>query len=1054
MAPIPQSNITSLLDQSALSSAGIVAYPEGDRCPPTYLSYAQLRDRVSHKAEWLRRVDGFRPNAVTLVHFRTHLDNITWFWASILAGSVPALSPPLVNTSEGRRAHFKHLHQLLEDPLVLTHQTLATSDFGENELLRVVTIDESEKPVSNGVALDTVDTPNGIANGHHSNGSDESTNSHTNGYANGHSNGSSNGHSNGSSNGHSNGVTDSKVNSHTNGVTNESVDGYAAGYASGYASGYAKGYADGQGNRESNRDTHGHTNSKVLANGGSAVSNGAHNSKLDGVAVLMLTSGSSGNSKAVCLSHEQIFASIRGKLAAMPVTEGSAVLNWIGLDHVASLMETHLLSMYAGVDQIQIQAVEVLSNPLLFLRLLSQHAVSMTFSPDFFLKKLLAALDSASEEDKAGIDLSHLLYLVSGGEPNNVNTGIRVTEYLRKLGVVPKNLITPGFGMTEICAGAIYNRAFPEVDIQARRDAGALGKCIPGIEMRISRAPQDEPAPNPSNSAASDAGMLEVRGPVVFSRYFNNEEATRGSFTEDGWFQTGDLGTIDEEGNLKLAGRLKELININSVKYLPHEIEGAINQERIPGVTPSFVVCFSHRPTEGSAEQVYVVYQHEYASDDTEARMSTLHALIRTVLLFTSARPRVLPLPPGRLEKTTLGKLARSKIHNAMVQGKYADQEELNESILQSYRDAHFSAPRDDMEHRLMAVFKETLGLEDMEMGIDMPILDTGISSVDLIRLKRAAETNFGIAEIPMMTIMTNTTIRSLAAALQDFKTSAQVGEYQAVVTLQPHGIKTPLWLFHPGIGEILVFLALAQHFPDRPVYAMRPRGFNPGEEPFQNLDDLMTTYYTALRKQQPKGPYAMAGYSYGSVLAFEIAKKLEADGEEVKFLGSFNLPPHIKQRMRQLDWSAGLSQISHFCDIISEDRSREMVSELRPLPKSEQIARVLAEADPVRTAALGLSQASLHTWVNVSFSLQKIGWEYDPSGTVSHIDVFFCDPLRDVASSRHEYRYTKLNHWADFVRNDLQFHEVDGAHYTMIMPENVPKFQQTLKNVLAARGL
>ncbi|KAK1143045.1 hypothetical protein N8T08_007109 [Aspergillus melleus] len=92
-------------------------------------------------------------------------------------------------------------------------------------------------------------------------------------------------------------------------------------------------------------------------------------------------------------------------------------------------METHLLSMYAGVDQIQIQAVEILSSPLLFLRLLSEHAISMTFLPDFFLKRLLAALGVASEEDKASIDLRRLLYLVSGGDPNNV----RVTEYLREL---------------------------------------------------------------------------------------------------------------------------------------------------------------------------------------------------------------------------------------------------------------------------------------------------------------------------------------------------------------------------------------------------------------------------------------------------------------------------------------------------------------------------------------------------------------------------------------------------------------------------------------------
>lgn len=120
-----------------------------------------------------------------------------------------------------------------------------------------------------------------------------------------------------------------------------------------------------------------------------------------------------------------------------------------------------------------------------------------------------------------------------------------------------------------------------------------------------------------------------------------------------------------------------------------------------------------------------------------------------------------------------------------------------------------------------MAVFKETLGL-DKEIDIDMPILDTGITLVD-----------FGIEDIPMITIMINTTIRSLAAAVQKLKASYLTSVYQTVVTLQPHGSKTPLWLFHPGVGEILVFLMLAQHFPDRPIYTMRPHDFNPGEETF-----------------------------------------------------------------------------------------------------------------------------------------------------------------------------------------------------------------------------
>ena len=305
-----------------------------------------------------------------------------------------------------------------------------------------------------------------------------------------------------------------------------------------------------------------------------------------------------------------------------------------------------------------------------------------------------------------------------------------------------------------------------------------------------------------------------------------------------------------------------------------------------------------------------------------------------------------------------------------------------------------------------------------------------------------------------MIIILTNTTIRSLAEAIHNLQGSQAMTEYKPVVTLQPHGTKNPLWLFHPGIGEILVFLGLAQYFPDRPIYAFRPRGFNPGEQPFRDQQDLLETYYHGLREKQPKGPYALAGYSFGTVLAFELSKRLEEEGETVQFLASFNLPPHIKQRMRTLDWTAAIIHISHFCAIISQERADVLNTSLRALPENEQIAALLAESDPIRTAELGLTPVSLLTWANVALSLQKIGWEYEPSGTVSRMDIFYCQPLKDVASSREEYRNEKLNHWSDFVRDDLQYHEVGGEHYTMIGPEHLPKFQQTLKRVMAARGV
>jgi hypothetical protein len=175
-----------------------------------------------------------------------------------------------------------------------------------------------------------------------------------------------------------------------------------------------------------------------------------------------------------------------------------------------------------------------------------------------------------------------------------------------------------------------------------------------------------------------------------------------------------------------------------------------------------------------------------------------------------------------------------------------------------------------------------------------------GVNSIDIIKVKKRLQVELKTENVPIITVMTNPTIRSLSAALE---TLQKPREYNPMVVLQSEGSKTPLWLIHPSLGEVLVFLSLAPHMNDRPVYAMRARGFEQGEKYFLNIEDAVMTYHTKIKSIQPQGHYAIAGYSYGSMIAFEVTKLLNSCGDEVKFLGAFNLPPHIKFRMRQLDW-------------------------------------------------------------------------------------------------------------------------------------------------------
>lgn len=302
-----------------------------------------------------------------------------------------------------------------------------------------------------------------------------------------------------------------------------------------------------------------------------------------------------------------------------------------------------------------------------------------------------------------------------------------------------------------------------------------------------------------------------------------------------------------------------------------------------------------------------------------------------------------------------------------------------------------------------------------------------------------------------MVTLLTNPTIRALANSIERPLGSI---EYSPVVKLQHEGFKTPLWLVHPGVGEVLVFLNLAKHLTDRPIYALRARGFNAGETYFGSIQEAVTTYHAAIKATQPTGPYAIAGYSYGTMLAFETVKVLERNGDEVRFLGSFNLPPHIRHRMSQLIWSECVLHLSYFLDLISEATAGELSAPLQSLSREEALAHIVEIANPARMTELALTSEALGNWANLAFALQGIAREYEPSGTAAAIDVFFATPLKAVAQSKREWVEGPLSKWRDFVRGQPRFHEVDGAHYTMIGPDHVKKFAMKLKIVLESRGV
>ncbi|KAG1880784.1 atromentin synthetase [Suillus subluteus] len=733
-----------------------------------------------------------------------------------------------------------------------------------------------------------------------------------------------------------------------------------------------------------------------------------YEAKPDDEAILFLTSGSTGFSKAVVHTHRTILAACRAKGQSYGLTSESRVLNWVGFDHVAGSLEMHITPLLYGMSK---------PNYSLICLLLSFYfsPSNSAFAPNFLLSKLTRDLEKRT--DLFGcFDLSSIKRINSGGEALVSKTAKAFAAMMKKFSKNSVSFaISPGFGMSETCAGCIYN----PVDVLATEPAHEfldLGRPINGCEMRIVN-----PADGVTLRPDGENGELQVRG-------------TDGLC---GWYRTGDVGII-ENGVMRLSGRIKDTLIVHGVSYGIPELETYL--QTVDG-TESFIIFYA--PT------------FDLDGADASAKLFATHRALRdiSVKMITLPPQIIIPIPVNQMEKTTLGKLSRAHLISLFKQGQLSKHIARAEELLSQARSVSFVAPSTETEKALAKIFAGIFNLADSEVSASDNFFEIGGNSIDAIRLKREGEEYFGLPDISAIQILKHPVLSSLANYINSLLSKGtQTEEYDPIVPLQLSGNKTPIFFVHPGIGEVLIFVNLAKYFHnERPFYAFRARGFDAGHPYFTSMDEMVTCYAAAVKKTQATGPYAIAGYSYGGVVAFEVAKRLEAMGDEVKFIGLINIPPHIAPRMNEIDWTSGMLHLSSFLGLLSKHDADDLAPPLRPLTKQEQLEFVWKMAPPERIVELQLTLEKLDKWVDLAGSLIDCGLDYNPSGSVSALDVFYAIPF---AGTKIDWLNNQLKPWSGFSRGEALYTDVPGEHHTLMDLEHVPQFQKIFRSRLEARGL
>ncbi len=185
-------------------------------------------------------------------------------------------------------------------------------------------------------------------------------------------------------------------------------------------------------------------------------------------------------------------------------------------------------------------------------------------------------------------------------------------------------------------------------------------------------------------------------------------------------------------------------------------------------------------------------------------------------------------------------------------------------------------APRDELEAELARIWKNVLGLSDI--GIHDDFFELGGHSLLASVLAAQIQTALGY-ELPLATLFRAPTIAGLAESLRSETGPA----FSYLVPLRRQGSGRPVFIVHGIFGNVLQLKECAEGLTTtRPVYAIQARGADPRQEPHTSIADMVEAYVEAIRSVQPAGPYALAGYSFGGLIAFEMARAFRRRGEAV----------------------------------------------------------------------------------------------------------------------------------------------------------------------------
>jgi amino acid adenylation domain-containing protein len=576
------------------------------------------------------------------------------------------------------------------------------------------------------------------------------------------------------------------------------------------------------------------------------------------------------------------------------------------------------------------------------------------------------------------------------------------------------------YGPTETCIYSIIKHVTDANDI-------TIGWPVDNTQVYI----LDEEKNNLTNG---EIGEIYIGGAGVAWGYLNRPDLTDERFIKDPFstvpgamiYKTGDLAKVKDDGDIVYLGRIDHQVKVRGYRIELGEIEHNLGKQE--GIKQAVVIAREDTPGIPRLA-AYLLLESGETGIPEKAQLDKWEQALLAVLPEYMVPDDYVLL--AEIPSTPNGKIDRKALQKP-------DYSHIN-------REGEYVAPRTANEKMVAEIWEQTMGLQ--KISIYDNFFQLGGRSLVAVKIMARIEQETG-KRLPLATLFEHSTVERLAARLE---MDADDITWQSLVPIKPGGSKMPLYIVHGAGLNVLLFNALAMNMDaEQPVYGLQARGLNGIDEPLDVMEEIAANYVEEIINHDPVGPYAVAGYSLGGLIAYEMAKQMLAMGKDVKMLAMFDT--YADQTKNGNSWLTNavkdtwfiIKQVAYTPVLFVDDpkrtieyKGREISRRIQKIakklfgPKVKKKEGFAAYSDEIHERSLAAQRNYRLTPVHIAIELFR-----------AKKKTFYMDDF-------------KLLGWRPYALKGVNVHDIPGEHNTIFAPPNDKQFAEVLQKCLdeAASG-